>query len=595
MRRAWLQPFSLFLVSLCLTLHVRGGIPTGSPCAGLDSAERATCVEQQASALASAGKEREALDLWGALLVEDDGTVSLEWIRLQSGSGWKAVIDSGDGRIERAALAAVAAGDTARGRDWLARALALGAGDEARRAWNDLGGGAVAGLDPEPTPLTVEPWFRPLPDVEIPIFNHDEPFLISDARGKVLVLDFWASWCAPCAEELPLLQALFDAEEHRGLVAIAVNGLEPPEFALPYARELGLTLPIGRYTDELDKVYLVKSLPTLVVADQKGRVRKRWDGYRKGLEDEVAATVRALLAADGTAAGAEVALQLHGAGLFEVDWSRRLEGRITGLQIVDAPDGRARVLLSLGRTLGVYGRGGMTIRKWDSTSTAALLRRGARDAERNYALYGFRPGGQQLARFAMPQGDYETFESPAPVLDVELPPRSEAPIALVGTTAGLFVHDDGAFRAVDGISQAIDLDVMATTGGPELVLLDEDDSGRRNLRRLNGELAIRDTQRVAGNAFRMVVDSALPEQVGVVPFAVTASASGAFLEPGRRQAALATRSGQLVLIDLDSGKERFRAAWPGVSHLGAGDADGDGLDELFVASGRRIVVLKALK
>jgi len=96
---------------------------------------------------------------------------------------------------------------------------------------------------------------------------------------------------------------------------------------------------------------------------------------------------------------------------------------------------------------------------------------------------------------------------------------------------------------------------------------------------------------VPADGWRLIAGSEL-NGAGVAPAAVLDVAIGRFL-PGRGTlVALALASGQLIVLDPDGGTPVFRAHWDGVTHLAAGDLDGDGLDELIVAAGRQVAVLQ---
>jgi hypothetical protein len=91
----------------------------------------------------------------------------------------------------------------------------------------------------------------------------------------------------------------------------------------------------------------------------------------------------------------------------------------------------------------------------------------------------------------------------------------------------------------------------------------------------------------------ILVEDPQSDGLGVAPPNVTATAAGRFLDGDARQVALATRTGQLVLFDLAAGEVRFRAVWEGpITDLASGDLDGDGFDELIIAAGNDLGVLR---
>jgi len=75
---------------------------------------------------------------------------------------------------------------------------------------------------------------------------------LSDLRGQVVILNFWATWCPPCRSEMPALQEVYDARSAEGLVVLAVNQDEAPDRVEAFGRELRLTFPLL-----LDPGYLV--------------------------------------------------------------------------------------------------------------------------------------------------------------------------------------------------------------------------------------------------------------------------------------------------------------------------------------------------
>jgi len=116
---------------------------------------------------------------------------------------------------------------------------------------------------------------------------------LTDLDGKVVLLSFWASWCAPCVIEFPAIERLARRFADRGLVVLAVNLDETrqtvEEFRKASRTKLDLVLDDGSAARD----YWVDSIPTLVVIDREGVVRAREQGLTK--EDHLVARLEPLL------------------------------------------------------------------------------------------------------------------------------------------------------------------------------------------------------------------------------------------------------------------------------------------------------------
>lgn len=97
---------------------------------------------------------------------------------------------------------------------------------------------------------------------------------LEDYRGKRIILNFWASWCAPCREEMPLLDATYKRFAHTGLVVIGVNQREDALTARQFAERLKLSFPIVLDTDlEASLAYEAFALPMTYFIDTRGIIR----------------------------------------------------------------------------------------------------------------------------------------------------------------------------------------------------------------------------------------------------------------------------------------------------------------------------------
>lgn len=100
---------------------------------------------------------------------------------------------------------------------------------------------------------------------------------LSALRGKVVVINLWASWCPPCRAEMPAIQRVYDAHKDRGLEIIAVNTTfqDNEAAAAAFVNEFGLTFPIALdRTGEVSNRYLLRALPTTFFVDAEGVIRK---------------------------------------------------------------------------------------------------------------------------------------------------------------------------------------------------------------------------------------------------------------------------------------------------------------------------------
>jgi len=122
------------------------------------------------------------------------------------------------------------------------------------------------------------------------------PSSIGSVRGKVVLLDFWATWCVPCRVVMPKLGDLQARYGAQGLAVLGVSTEEAEDVAL-FARRVAVPYAVGvdRHA-ETTRLYGVVSLPTLVIIDKRGVVRDVAVGYDPADDSRLEATVRSLLA-----------------------------------------------------------------------------------------------------------------------------------------------------------------------------------------------------------------------------------------------------------------------------------------------------------
>jgi peroxiredoxin len=112
---------------------------------------------------------------------------------------------------------------------------------------------------------------------------------LDEYLGEVVLLNFWATWCAPCRIEMPLLQSTFESYEDQGFVVLGIDFDESADLVASFGEELGLSFPLlidpgGK----VQQLYKVRGYPTTVVLDRQGRIqsyhigvltRSQLDGY----------------------------------------------------------------------------------------------------------------------------------------------------------------------------------------------------------------------------------------------------------------------------------------------------------------------------
>ncbi|MFI5345260.1 MAG: TlpA family protein disulfide reductase [Elusimicrobiota bacterium] len=121
--------------------------------------------------------------------------------------------------------------------------------------------------------------------------------VLSELRGKVVLVDFWATWCDPCRESMPMFEGLFKKYGSRGLSVVGVSEDSEPASARRAAAERGVTYrlafdPRGRSLAASG----ARSLPATLLIGADGRVRARWSGFPPGRGAEIEAAIGKLLA-----------------------------------------------------------------------------------------------------------------------------------------------------------------------------------------------------------------------------------------------------------------------------------------------------------
>ena len=121
---------------------------------------------------------------------------------------------------------------------------------------------------------------------------------LSQLKGSVVLVDFWASWFAPCREELPVLEALYQKYRDKGLVIVGVGQDSDVAKMQKFLRATQLSFPIVHDPEGVvAKRYAPPKMPSSYIIDRKGLVRHVHAGFKASDKDALAREIRALLEA----------------------------------------------------------------------------------------------------------------------------------------------------------------------------------------------------------------------------------------------------------------------------------------------------------
>lgn len=136
---------------------------------------------------------------------------------------------------------------------------------------------------------------KPAPDFALRSLK-GPPVRLSEHLGEVVVINFWATWCGPCRQEMPLLDELYGKYQLAGLILLSVNIDDSAEPAIEMAQTLKVSYPVLFDTrKEVSRSYEVSAMPVTVLVDRAGVVRYVSEGYKPGYEKRYTDKLRELL------------------------------------------------------------------------------------------------------------------------------------------------------------------------------------------------------------------------------------------------------------------------------------------------------------
>jgi thiol-disulfide isomerase/thioredoxin len=148
----------------------------------------------------------------------------------------------------------------------------------------------------------------PQESVEAPEFSLPDPagrtIRLKEHRGRFVFLNFFATWCGPCRQEMPAIERLHQAYGKKGLAVLAIDLQESPKEVARFVAELGLTFPAAIDADgSVSHEYAVRGLPVTFLVDRQGRILWRAVGSREWDSQSMRKYFGALLDGAPTKAG----------------------------------------------------------------------------------------------------------------------------------------------------------------------------------------------------------------------------------------------------------------------------------------------------
>jgi thiol-disulfide isomerase/thioredoxin len=119
---------------------------------------------------------------------------------------------------------------------------------------------------------------------------------LSQYKGQVVMINFWATWCGPCRQEMPLLDAMYQKYKRMGFTLIGVNVEPDSKAAEEFLKKVPVSFPVAFDPDSsVSKLYAVQGMPSSIIIDRKGNARVIHRGYRPGDENVYLDHIRKLV------------------------------------------------------------------------------------------------------------------------------------------------------------------------------------------------------------------------------------------------------------------------------------------------------------
>jgi thiol-disulfide isomerase/thioredoxin len=136
---------------------------------------------------------------------------------------------------------------------------------------------------------------NPLADIELKDLS-GRPVALRSFRGKVVLVDFWATYCEPCRDSIPELEKIYERRRAQGLEVVGIGMDVSDEGVQEFVKEFKMGYTVLHDPKNLSRgLFRLRGLPTAVLIDRAGGVRRTWTGYDKSVHEEIEADILKLL------------------------------------------------------------------------------------------------------------------------------------------------------------------------------------------------------------------------------------------------------------------------------------------------------------
>lgn len=119
-----------------------------------------------------------------------------------------------------------------------------------------------------------------------------QEIILSQLKGKVVLLDFWATWCGPCRESIPHLVQLYKTYRESGLELIGLSvDKGDPAIVRNFAKSMDIPYPVVIASEEIVRNYSVTAIPTTFLIDKEGKIRERIPGFSTAIIQQMTAKI----------------------------------------------------------------------------------------------------------------------------------------------------------------------------------------------------------------------------------------------------------------------------------------------------------------